>query len=85
VSFSAKELDAALKEAGRKRVGLPIEQLLLLCFHYRPLTGKYGDLVMTIVRTSGVITIAGLLMLVSARRRRSKSLQRFDNETSALS
>jgi protein SCO1/2 len=74
VSFSAAELDAALKEAGRKQIGSPIEQLWLLCFHYSPLTGKYGDLVMGIVRTSGVVTLAGLgwMVIGFARRRRAQ-------------
>ena len=75
VGFSAKELDAALKEARREQIGSPIDQLLLLCFHYRPLTGKYGELVTMIVRASGVVTIAGLswMVVALARRRQRES------------
>lgn len=72
-AFPAKELDAALKEAGAGRAGSPIEQFVLLCFHYSPLTGKYGNLIITIVRWSGVTTLAGLvcaIVLASRKRRR---------------
>lgn len=70
VSFSAKELDAALKEADRKQIGSPVEQLFLLCFHYNPLTGKYGETIMTVVRASGVITLAALGWTIIVLRRR---------------
>ncbi len=72
VSFSPKELDAALQDATHQKVGSPVEQFILLCFHYSPLTGKYGNLVMTIVRISGVATLLGLagVMITLARRRR---------------
>ncbi|HEX5221528.1 MAG TPA: SCO family protein [Verrucomicrobiae bacterium] len=72
VSFSASEIDRALKDARGKRIGSPIEQLILLCFHYRPLTGKYGELIMTVVRASGVVTLAGIGWIVVAVRRRQR-------------
>ena len=55
VTFSPQEVDAALQDAAASKVGSPIEQLVLLCFHYRPLTGKYGNLIMTVVRVAGVV------------------------------
>ena len=73
VTFSPKEVDAALQDAGAGNVGSPIEQFILLCFHYRPLTGKYGNLIMTVVRVSGVATLAGLagvIVLMSQRKRK---------------
>jgi len=60
VIFSTKELNDALVDASASKVGSPIQQLFLLCFHYSPLTGKYGRLVMLGVRMSG---IAVLLLL----------------------
>jgi protein SCO1 len=74
VTFSPQEVDAALQDAVASKVGSPIEQLILLCFHYRPLTGKYGNLVMTLVRVSGVATLAslaGAIALMSQRKRRN--------------
>jgi protein SCO1 len=75
VTYSPKELNAALQNATASKVASPIEQLILLCFHYRPLTGKYGNLIMTVVRVSGVATLAGLagvIALMSQRKRRNE-------------
>jgi protein SCO1/2 len=71
VSYSARELNEALKNASNQRISSPIKDLLLLCFHYTPITGKYGSLVMGLVRGTALLTLvamaAGLFM---ARRRK---------------
>jgi protein SCO1/2 len=64
VDFSAKELDSALAASSANRTGSPIRQLFLLCFHYSPLTGKYGPLIMNIVRLCGVATVLCLGLLI---------------------
>jgi protein SCO1/2 len=75
VNYSAKELNAALQEAGAGKVGSPIQQFILLCFHYSPLTGKYGNLIMATVRASGAITMValGATVFILARRCRKQS------------
>ncbi len=75
VNYPAKELNAALQEADARKIGSPIQQLILLCFHYSPLTGKYGNLIMAAVRASGAITLValGATVFVLARRRRNQS------------
>lgn len=75
VTYSPKQLDTTLRNAATSKVGSPIEQLILLCFHYRPLTGKYGNLIMTVVRVSGVATLAalaGVIVLMSQRKRNNR-------------
>jgi protein SCO1/2 len=45
--------------------------VLLFCYHYDPRTGKYGAVVMNIVRLSGVVTvvvIGGFLLAMHRRR-----------------
>src|SRR5205085_5808567 len=44
--------------------GTRIQELVLLCFHYRPITSKYGALIMTSVRLMAVATVAGLGWLI---------------------
>jgi protein SCO1/2 len=68
VKYSARELDQALHEAAAGKTGSPIQQFLLLCFHYNPLTGKYGHLVLTIIRLSGVATLLFLAWLLTRRK-----------------
>jgi protein SCO1/2 len=78
VTFSPKEVDDALQDAAASKVGLPIEQLILLCFHYRPLTGKYGNLIMTVVRISGVATLAGLAGIIVLMAQRKPGIREAD-------
>lgn len=72
IDFPAKEMSAALRTADDGRVGSPIEQFVLLCFHYSPLTGKYGGWIMAGIRVSGVVTLLVLsgILVVRARRER---------------
>lgn len=73
VTYSAKELSVALNAAKGRVVSSPIQQFVLLCFHYSPLTSKYGALVMALVRITGLITLAGLGWYVFSRGRMRRS------------
>jgi len=73
VKFFPSELYAALQGASQREVGSPIERLVLLCFHYSPIKGKYGALIMRIIRIFAVITLAGMAWLFLAMLRREKA------------
>ena len=73
VTYSPAELDTALRDAGAKKIGSTIEQFVLLCFHYSPLTGKYGNLIMTVVRVSGMATVGALGFVVFWRGRKREA------------
>ncbi len=64
VNFAAKDVDSALRDAAVNKVGAPESPFTLLCFHYSPIHGKYGNLVMVIVRGGGLLVLAGLACLV---------------------
>ena len=73
VEFSPKELRLALVESGQGRIGSAIDELLLYCFHYDPESGRYGLVVMNLVRLGGVLTMlfmGGFILLM--RRRESR-------------
>lgn len=73
VSFSAGELDKAIGDAAKGDAPpSPIEKLVLLCFHYNPVTSKYGTLVINAVRVLALLTIIGIVVLV-LRTRRSRN------------
>ncbi len=72
VKFAPPELYAALQDASKRKVGSPIERLVLLCFHYSPIKGKYGALIMTVVRILGATTLAGMAWLFIAMLRRER-------------
>jgi len=69
IEYSPKDLRLGLVEASANRIGTPVDQLLLYCYHYDPAAGKYGAIVMNMVRLGGVLTviaIIGLLVMLSA-------------------
>lgn len=70
VEYSPKELRMALVESGEGRVGSPIEELLLYCFQYDPHSGRYGLVVMNLVRLGGLLTLVlvGAFVIVMRRR-----------------
>jgi protein SCO1/2 len=70
IEYPARDLRLGLIETSKNKIGSPVDQLLLYCYHYDPATGKYGAVVMNIMRIAGVITmigIAALLLLLKAR------------------
>jgi len=63
VEFAPRDLKLALVEASEGKIGGVVEQMMLFCYHYDPETGKYGLVIMNIVRAAGALTV---LMLVGA-------------------
>jgi protein SCO1/2 len=76
VSFSSAEIYAALQDASTHKVGSPIERLVLLCFHYSPIHGKYGALIMTMIRVFGAFTLGlmALAFVLMVRREKQRRL-----------
>ena len=70
VGFPAKDIRLGLVEASGERIGSVVDQVLLYCFHYNPVIGKYSAVAMNIVRLGGAITVIGLLLLVVLLRLR---------------
>jgi protein SCO1/2 len=82
VDFPANNLRWSLIDASSGKIGTPVDKLLLMCFHYDPMTGRYNFAVMSAVRVFGVATVAalGAFMFVSHRRDRRKALAGGVNE-----
>ena len=70
IEYAPKDLRLALVESSAGKVGSPVDELLLYCFHYDPTTGKYGPAIMSFLRAAGVLTVAGVLALILYLRRR---------------
>jgi protein SCO1/2 len=74
VEFAPRDLKFGLMEAAENRIGSPIDQLLLFCYHYDPSTGRYSSAVLTVIRAGGVLTLlalAGFVVWAVRRDRRS--------------
>ena len=69
VEYPPKDVRLGLVEAFHK-IGNPVDEVLLYCYHYDPATGKYGAIVVNVLRLAGVLTIVilGSFMFVMFRR-----------------
>jgi len=64
VEFAAGDVRLALVEAAAGTIGSPIDRLVLYCYHYDPMTGRYGLRILRLLRAGGLLTLAGLAALV---------------------
>lgn len=62
VAFNSTELRDALAAAKEGKSGSVLSQIFLLCYHYNPITGKYGALILSILRivSIGFVGLVGL-------------------------
>src|ERR1051325_10414786 len=74
VTYPPKELFASLQAASSNQIRSPIKQFILLCFHYNPITGKYGAAIMTAVRIGAIVTLLGLAWLIVSFSRRPRTV-----------
>ena len=73
IEYSSRDLRFGVIEASEGRLGTPVDDVLLLCYHYDPATGKYGARVLGLVRAGGIATVLAFLtfLVVSVRRERT--------------
>ena len=74
IEYSARDLRLGLIESAAEKIGSPVDQLLLYCYHYDPATGKYGAAVMKIMRIAGVITVLAIVVMIFALKQRKPKL-----------
>lgn len=74
IEYGPRDLKFALVEASEGRVGSVVDNLLLYCYHYDPMTGRYGVYIMRALRIAGVATVLliGTFIVVMVRRERSQ-------------
>lgn len=72
IEYGPRDLRLALVEASEGKVGSPVDAFLLYCYHYDPMTGRYGLLVMRLLRVAGAATVLALggFIVVMVRRER---------------
>ena len=71
--YKPRDLRLAIVEASEGKVGTAVDQFLLLCFHYDPVTGKYSRNAMMFARAGGVSTMLALggFIFVMIRKERT--------------
>jgi protein SCO1/2 len=78
VAPEPRDLQLAVTEAGARRAGRWTDQLLLLCYHYDPVSGRYTPLVWTALRfLAGGAVIVTVLYLGRAFLRARRLASRY--------
>jgi protein SCO1/2 len=79
IEYPPRDLRLGLVEASQNKIGTPVDALMLYCYHYDPATGKYGAIVMNIVRLAGGVTlflIVGMILVLRKRGSRAELVTR---------
>jgi protein SCO1/2 len=66
IEYAPRDMRLGIIEASEEKIGNVVDQVLLYCFHYDPMTGKYGAVAMRVMRIAGVLTVlllAGYMIL----------------------
>ncbi len=74
LDYAVQDLRLGLVEAGAGKIGSPIDQLLLRCYHYNPVTGKYGIVVERVMQVAGLATVlmlGGLLFTLFRQEKKN--------------
>ena len=69
VDYSPRDMRLGLVEASHDKIGSPVDEALLFCYHYDPATGKYGAVAINMVRVAGggFALVCGAFLLIAFR------------------
>jgi protein SCO1/2 len=81
IEYAARDVRLGLIESSENKIGSPVDQLLLYCYHYDPATGKYGAAVMKIMRIAGVATLLAIIAMIVFLRGRVGNPKMIDVKT----
>ncbi len=70
IEYAPRDVRLGLIEAGENKIGTPVDQLLLYCFHYDPADGRYGFAVFNGMKVGGILTLIGMVVGFFWLRRR---------------
>ena len=70
ISYPSRDLRLGLVEASQDKIGSPIDQVLLYCYHYDPATGKYGLLISRVIQVAGGLTVLCMALVIAILFRR---------------
>ena len=75
VQYPARDVRLGLVEASQGKIGTLTDHALLYCYQYDPMTGKYGVVVMNVLRAAGGLTVLvlGFFMAMMFLRERKRS------------
>ena len=78
IEYKPKDLRLGLVEASKNKIGNFADQVLLFCFHYDPVNGKYGLVIANVTRvvaSASVLALGALIFTLLRKERQANSLQ----------
>jgi len=78
IEYGPRDLRLALVEASSGRIGSPVDQILLYCYHYDPKLARYSAAIMGMVRIGGAAAVVILSTFLIIMWRRDRLRQRPD-------
>jgi protein SCO1/2 len=78
IEYGPRDLRFAIVEASAGKVGSIVDSLLLYCFHYDPMMGRYGLVIMRAMRLAGAATVLALGAFIVVMIRRERRARRAD-------
>jgi protein SCO1/2 len=76
IDYPTRDLRLALVESSQGRLGNLVDKVLLRCFHYDAITGRYGLAVMRLVQVGGVLTVLAVIGFIVHSLRKERRLSR---------
>jgi protein SCO1/2 len=72
INYEKHDLRLGLVDSSNRKIGTPVDQILLFCYHYDPTRGKYSFVIFNALRIGGAATavLLGMFLFVSLRRER---------------
>jgi protein SCO1 len=74
VVYPARDFRLGLVEASQGKIGTVTDHAMLYCYQYDPMTGKYGIVIINVLRIAGGLTVLalGLFMTIMFLRERKR-------------
>ena len=76
IEYGPRDLRLGIVEASAGQIGTPVDALLLYCYHYDPMTGRYGLAIMRAIRMAGAATVLAIGTFIVVMIRRERHLAR---------
>lgn len=78
IDYSPKDMRLGLIEASNNKIGNPVDQILLFCYHFDPHSAKYTPFALGLLRVAGaatVLSLGGFVLIMLRRESRQKGSQ----------
>jgi cytochrome c oxidase subunit 2 len=84
IEYPPKDLRLGLVEASHDRIGSPVDQVLLLCYHYDVATGRYAPVAVGLMRAGGALSVLALGSFIFIMLRREAKRRREQRESGTV-